>query len=295
MAWKTTGTAFLPKKSGVRGPGQVVRDEHLKYQNPLYARTLEITPDQYAKLKHFGELGAAGKAGGFDLYYNGATNSCIYYTWAALERAGIHTRRRPLHAADDNLELRDFEGNLKPVDNIHRLQRIVPPVPESRYNTEQHHPMPEREWWHKLITDAEAATPSQLASDPRVQQIRDAVHRVDAAHGRAPYDASERLAASLYAGVAGNTLIRRVDDVVLSNATPGQAAGATAFAVYRPFGEREPSFHSSVDVASALATPAPTHYRNAELAAPDLARSSERQQAVEANVEPAHRATARSV
>lgn len=44
------GYGFSPITTGIRG-GQVVMDEHDFYQRPAYARTMEITAEQYQKLR----------------------------------------------------------------------------------------------------------------------------------------------------------------------------------------------------------------------------------------------------
>lgn len=264
------GYGFSPIEAGkVSGPGQVVPDEHLAYKNPFYARTLEITPDQYAKLREYGESGIRRDTKAFDLQYDGLRNSCIDFTWKGLEHAGIGRELKLLPGVSIDLP-RGFEGQPKVLENVRDFERLVPPVPNSPHNREQRHPMPSRNALQWLLSENErdpAAQPRAAAAapdDPRLGQIRDAVHRLDAARGRTPDEASERLAAGLYTEVARNPAIRRVDDVLLSAATPQQAAGHIAFAVHRPFGAREPVFHASVEVQAALAQPVEAHHRQAE-------------------------------
>ncbi|GAB2505868.1 XVIPCD domain-containing protein [Lysobacter humi (ex Lee et al. 2017)] len=266
---RSDGYGFSPIEGGsIRGPGQVVRDEHLAYQKPLYARTLEISADQYARLREYGESAIARTNKAFDLQYHGASNSCIDFTWKALEQAGLRRELQVLPGVRIDLP-RDHEGQLKVLDNIRDFERLAPPIPGSPHNREQRHPMPSRTPLQWLLSENErdpAAPPRPAAApdDPRLGQIRDAVHRLDAARGRTPDEASERLAAGLYTEVARNPAMRRVDDVVLSTATHEHPAGRMAFAVHRPFGEREPVFHAGVDVQAALAQPVDAHHRQAE-------------------------------
>lgn len=263
------GYGFSPIEAGkVSGPGQVVPDEHLAYRNPFYARTLEISADQYARLREYGESAIQRSTTQFDLDYDGLRNSCIDFTWKGLEHAGIRRELRVLPGMSIDLR-RGYEGQPKVLDNVRDFERLAPPVPGSPLNREQRHPMPDRTPLQWLLSENERdpAAPARAATapdDPRLGQIREAVHRLDTARGRAPDEASERLVAGLYSEVARNPAMRRVDDVVLSAATREHAAGRMAFAVHRPFGEREPMFHAGVDVQAALAQPAEAHYRQAE-------------------------------
>ncbi|MDD5387633.1 MAG: calcium-binding protein, partial [Sulfuricurvum sp.] len=71
-------------------PGEVKKDEKSDDSHYLgrdYSKTLELTKEQYDAMKNFGEN---PDANGFDLYYNGITNSCIDFTWMALEKAGLN-------------------------------------------------------------------------------------------------------------------------------------------------------------------------------------------------------------
>jgi hypothetical protein len=46
---------FAPKEHGASsGPGKVYDTDSRAYQTPAYSRTMEITSEQYARLKQFG-------------------------------------------------------------------------------------------------------------------------------------------------------------------------------------------------------------------------------------------------
>lgn len=267
---ESKGYGFSPIEAGsIRGAGQVVRNEHEAYRDPYYARTLEITAEQYARLHDYGESAVRRDTKAFDLQYDGLRNSCIDFTWKGLEHAGLRRELRILPGVGIDLPL-GYEGQPKVLDNVRDIERLVPPMPGSPLNREQRHPMPDRDLRQWLLTDSarEPGAPADTAhsDDPRHAQIRDAVHRLDAARGRVPDEASERLIAGLYTEVARDPAMRRVDDVVLSAATAEHAAGRMAFAVHRPFGAREPVFHAAVDVQAALAQPVEAHQRQAEQA-----------------------------
>lgn len=70
-------------------------------------------------------------------------------------------------------------------------------------------------------------------------------------------DAQARhLAVQLAARAMGNPLVRRIDDVQFSLATPDAPAGSRVFAVHRPFGALEPTFHVDLPLQHALQQPA---------------------------------------
>ena len=68
-------------------PGEVHRDDDTNYQSRDYTKTIEITDTQYNDIKSFGENPSAD---GFDLDYNGFSNSCIDFTWKALSVGGLN-------------------------------------------------------------------------------------------------------------------------------------------------------------------------------------------------------------
>ena len=87
--------------------------------------------------------------------------------------------------------------------------------------------------------------------------------------GPALDDAQARqLADQLAACAMANPVMRRIDDVQFSLATPDAPAGSRVFAVHRPYGALEPSFHVDLPLQQALQQPAPA--REQALQAADL-------------------------
>lgn len=232
---------FTPLEHGVvRGAGGVTGEDLKLYKSPFYRRTLEITEEQYEKLKEFGDSPARFK---FDLNYNGATNSCIDFTWAALNHAGLHSRPEP------GKEAKAFEGSLKPLDNIDPIRSIRAPVPGSELNTELKNKMPPQTWKQRLISDAD------LPPDDRIllTSIRGHVAELDKRHGRRYDDTSECVAASLLCRAKEGGL-KAVDHVVLSTETATAPEGHRIFAVEGAL--TDPS-HKRVDMLTTEAVNTP--------------------------------------
>ncbi|EKT4076914.1 XVIPCD domain-containing protein [Stenotrophomonas maltophilia] len=208
---------FAPKEHGATtGPGKVYDSDAGDYQNPFYQRTLEISKDQYEKLKEFGD---APDKHGFNTEYHGLNNSCIDFTWGALNHAGLH-RTNALFMQD-----KDFQGGLKPLTNIEYIRSIRAPFPDSALNTEHYNKMPERTLFQRIISD------EQLPRGDRdmLDSIRKGVAGIDEGHGRS-YDAtSERISVGLLA-TAKESGLERVDHVVLGNA-PSDGSAQRLFVV----------------------------------------------------------------
>ncbi len=209
------------------------------YLNPFYQRKLEITESQYEKLKEFGEN---PQKHGFSMEYQGATNSCIDFMWGGLNHAGIH-RNNLLQRPDTN-----YEGTLKPLDNIKHIKSIPAPVPGSPENTEKDGTMPKRTILQRLISE------ETLPEGQRnmLNSIRDQVADIDQKHGRV-YDAtSERISVGLLAS-ARERGMERVDHVVLGNA-PTDGSSQRMFAVQGAL--NHPSHcRASISINEAMQTP----------------------------------------
>lgn len=112
------------------------------------------------------------------------------------------------------------------------------------------------------------APATRLPADPRAGPLyRDAeagVHRLEAALGRTPDATTDRLTASVYRHAAEAGLAR-IDEVVLSRATPTAPAGASVFAVEGSLGDPR-SRHVQIATGDALATPVETSLRAADAA-----------------------------
>jgi hypothetical protein len=256
---------FSPIESGAAsGPGKVSTADVEEYQRPFYKRTLEITQEQYEKLKDFGER---PKENGFDTMYNGATNSCIDFTWGALNHAGLH--RSNLFFQQD----KQFEGALKPLSNVEAIRSIKAPFPHSELNGEVRNRMPERTILQRMFSQ-EQPHPVGGGDDPLFAQARDAMRRLEGGLGR-EYDAtSDRMAASA-ACLAKASGLDRIDHVVLSQATAVSAQGANVFVVQ---GALDDPSHRRAHMTTAEAVGTPVDISLQRMQQMDLAASTQNQQ-----------------
>ncbi|KQR08177.1 MULTISPECIES: XVIPCD domain-containing protein [Xanthomonas] len=223
---------FAPAKHGESsGPGKVFKDDVRNYKDPYYSRTLEIDQSQYEKLKEFGKSPAKHD---FNMEYGGASNSCIDFTWGALNYAGLH--RTTKQGVD-----KDFEGALKPVGNVDDIKSIHAPKPNSELNKEHSNPKPDQIWWQKVIGEAKPGNPGfpvdvdamavgAPPQDPLHRQAEDAVRRLEQGLGRNYDDNSARLAASS-AYLAKANGLSQIDHVVLSENSKSVRQGENVFVV----------------------------------------------------------------
>ncbi|ASY81166.1 hypothetical protein BJK05_14685 [Pectobacterium polaris] len=130
---------FAPKKSGVLGAGKVTDKDTHHYENPYFNRKIEITSQQYDEIDEFGSLAMKDDETYFNLYYNGATNSCIDFTWQALRHAGLIPE-----SIQKKKEADKFDGDLKVINNIPHIKSIPAPFPGSKLNSEKYNAIPER-------------------------------------------------------------------------------------------------------------------------------------------------------
>ena len=205
---------FAPAKHGESsGPGKVYDTDVKDYKDPYYFRTMEISKEQYDKLQAFGSNPAKH---GFDMEYCGATNSCIDFTWGALNHAGLHRDR--LFGKD-----KDYEGALKPLDNVRDIKNIDAPFPKSELNKEQQNKMPERTPLQWLISDQQQGAPSGLGhaqantnhQDPLIRQAEAAVHRLNTETGR-QYDGQSACMAASAACLAKANGLSGIDHIFMS-------------------------------------------------------------------------------
>ncbi|MFT4198304.1 MAG: hypothetical protein QM601_10440 [Pseudoxanthomonas sp.] len=226
---------FAPQgHSASHGPGKVVRTDVNDYKDPFYSRTMEISKDQYDKLREFGNH---PDKHGFDMEYHGAINSCIDFTWKALDHADLH-RETPFGIGD-----KSFEGELKPLDNVNAIKSIPAPFPDSDLNTERQNPMPKRTLGQWLISTTEQPDQapgrdqavSTLADGGRQQdllhsQAEAAVRRLEQGRGQ-DYDANSACLAASMACLAKENGLTRIDHIVLSRASGQVKAGENVFVV----------------------------------------------------------------
>ncbi|MCL6352940.1 hypothetical protein [Pectobacterium polaris] len=138
---------FSPIESGMWGKGIVTEYDTIHYENPYFTRTIEVTKDQYEKLKQFGDLAMDNNETYFNLYYNGAANSCIDFTWKALRHAGLIPE-----SIQEKKEADKFDGELKVIDNIPHIKSIPAPYPDSELNIEKYNKIPDRKILHRLFS-----------------------------------------------------------------------------------------------------------------------------------------------
>ncbi len=233
---------FAPIKHGATsGPGAITNRDSLDYQNPFYARTMEITKEQFDRIVEYGKDPSKH---GFSMEYGGLSNSCIDFTWGALNHAGLH---RQTKSGQDQ----GFEGAVKPLNNKREIESIPDPIPGSKLNTEINNDLPKRSLMQRLLSENDSY--EGVRRDPMLGQIREKVAELDAAHGRTSDPASEQLSASLYVLAKQNGL-SRVDHVMLSDRTQNSAAAENIFVVQ---GERNDPGHLRASMPTALAAQTP--------------------------------------
>ena len=150
------------------------------YQNPYDSRTLEITEDQYKKLKEYGDDGLSSKWNHFKGDYQGLTNSCVDFTWGALKHAGLqmNTLRTAPSEFDTTAPVtktpgeipRHFEGAARPGDNKPYIESLEPPIPNSPLNSRRENPVPGHRTWQQRLLSENDATPEQRQ---QADQFRD--------------------------------------------------------------------------------------------------------------------------
>ncbi|MCU1790855.1 hypothetical protein CUU54_18625 [Pectobacterium polaris] len=138
---------FAPKEPGILGAGEVADKDTRHYETPYYSRVFEIDLKHYDKLKEFGDLAMRNNQTYFNLYYNGAANSCIDFTWKALRHAGLIPE-----SIQEKKEADKFDGELKVIDNIPHIKSIPAPYPDSELNIEKYNKIPDRKILHRLFS-----------------------------------------------------------------------------------------------------------------------------------------------
>lgn len=97
------GYGFSPTVSSPIFTGHAVANEQDLYTNPAYKRTIEISKEQYDKLKAFGEASLSTNHakkiseltnGKFNtMVYNAGNNSCVDYVYHALRYSGVYDHK----------------------------------------------------------------------------------------------------------------------------------------------------------------------------------------------------------
>lgn len=219
---------FAPIEHGAStGPGKVFSSDLENYKDPRYARTMEVSKEQYDKLVEFGRDPAKH---GFNMQYGGLKNSCIDFTWGALNHAGLHQQVQ-------GKPVSNFEGDLKPLNNIDDIKSIEAPVPGSKFNSEKTNPMPARSLRQWMLSELQPA--QERTGDPRDpgspghgldNNIRAAVALAESGISK-PWDKySEALTARLYESALGKGFGSGDNLVVgFNDGTDTRRAGEIAF------------------------------------------------------------------
>ena len=148
----TESFGFAPIEHGsMMGPGDVVRNDLANYQKPRYTRRMEITQAQFEALLSFGRR---PEALGFSMYYEHAKNNCVDFVWNALRHAGLVATTVYAKTMDWGAT-RQYEGELKPNDNMDAIRSIKAPFPSSEFNAEQVNPMPKRTLLQRMLSEDE--------------------------------------------------------------------------------------------------------------------------------------------
>lgn len=232
--------------------GEVAYDDADAYQAPYYARTLEITQQQYDRIRAFGAHPAAH---GFNVDGPLFTTSCVDFVWTALAHAGIPRQ-------SGNGEELEHDGEFAVLYSLPDVQCIEPPFPASELNTEWHGAMPERDIWQRKLAEMErrkvASRPPPgppTPADPShpdhrlLVQVSSKVAELDAANGRTFDATSERISASLLALAKENNL-SRVDHVLLSKRTEDAHTAENIFIVQ---GDRDDPAHLRASMPTEVA------------------------------------------
>ncbi|XFC37452.1 hypothetical protein ACEF39_000417 [Stenotrophomonas indicatrix] len=194
---------FAPKVHGsINGPGDIMPDDADVYKDPRHTRTLEISEAQYRKLEAFG---SDPEKFGFSKHYQDVRNNCVDFTWEALNHAGIERKRsidvnalggpagQLLPDVRIPLEMKGGgKDGYRPLRNIHGVDSIDPPFPDSDLNRTKINPMPDRRWKHRLLSENDdiGERSSERLADARVPG--DALHPLDQRVRAALGDAAER-------------------------------------------------------------------------------------------------------
>jgi hypothetical protein len=134
----TKSWGFAPKKHGaIDGPGAVQTNDLDDYHAPYYARTIEISAEQYQKLNAFGQDPAKH---GFNMHYRW-NNNCVDFTWYALHYAGISANTLSRFVLVNTVGLINadwkYDGTLIPENNVAAVRSITPPYLQAALNSEQ--------------------------------------------------------------------------------------------------------------------------------------------------------------
>ncbi|MEB1181857.1 XVIPCD domain-containing protein [Xanthomonas campestris pv. campestris] len=287
---KPISYGFAPITHGeMNGPGKIYNSDAKEYHNPAYSRTIEISKEQYEKLQKFGE---EPEKLGFDKEYRDVHNNCVDFTWAALNHAGLH-RNKSIDVngllgpggvgqllPDVRIPL-PVEGSGKdayrPLRNIHGVESIEAPFPQSPLNKEVRHPLlADRSIQQHLLSDQQQLPSLRNPDHPGhtlFAQAQTHVQALDQANNRQSDARSDNLAGCL-AVQSCKMGMNRIDDVRLSE------DASHAFAVQNNPNSLGPhdQLRAHVDTVVALNTPLEQSSQNWVQAAAERAHGEQQRQ-----------------
>ncbi|WP_139167198.1 XVIPCD domain-containing protein [Chromobacterium sphagni] len=197
-------------------------------------------------MKEYGEAAKSQSDTYFNLNYNGATNSCIDFTWKGLGHAGLHMQ---IYGNAGLQEITNYEGSFKPVSNVRDFDSIHTPFPSSPLNRRQINPLPaDRTILQKLLTENDALSPDKQKFAMQTAKAVEALQQREPRLAGLNPGQVDNLSASLASsGWRGG--MDKADGAALSAADPGKAM------LISRIGEQKVR-HASVDVGSAVQQPA---------------------------------------
>lgn len=210
---------FAPIQHGsMDGPGHIAHDDVQTYKDPVYSRTMEISQDQYGKLRAFGDQ---PDQFGFDTQYRDVRNNCVDFAWAALNHAGLrrqdHADLLPPIGIDFRIPLpntADGKSAFRPTQNITDIKSITDPMLGSPLNREHTHPMPARNIKQWLMSEPALDNPTH-PGHTLYQQAYAGVAKLNAQYQVPPSDRDKDFAASLAVNAKAQGL-DRIDHILLS-------------------------------------------------------------------------------
>ncbi len=165
------GYGFAPKESEMAGPGRIVTDEQNIYVNPLYSRTMQISREQYEALQKHGQDSKKG-IGDFNMNYHFLSNSCVDFVWKGLAKANLY--RTTVDKQGNRVIDTDYEGSLKPSENIDDIRSIKAPLKNSPHNEEKSNPLPKQDWRHRGLSENDLAPSApEIETAQSDQSLRD--------------------------------------------------------------------------------------------------------------------------
>lgn len=115
---------------------------------------MQISKEQYEALQKHGEDGL-NKKGDFNLNYHFLSNSCVDFVWKGLAKANLYQTTVDKHG--NRVIDTNYEGSLKPSQNVNDIRSIKEPLQNSPRNQEKINPLPKQGARHRWLSENEMA------------------------------------------------------------------------------------------------------------------------------------------